>query len=346
MAYVNGDPVSGMDTNHRYIVLTDSAVEGEPFEVAVCAFTDRFFYQGQIEMNMALRSVNPLGYQLYWDLLVPMEVADQLDVNDTHRIDILEYLNNALSLVDFRLTNSEATASLQAAIEYMRDEFYGRFCGKYEATVTCVGHTHIDTAWLWTLEQTRKKVCRSFTTAINIANRYPEFTFMSSQPQLYQFFKELMPEKYGQIKELAAKGRWEPEGGMWIEADTNIPNGESLVRQVLYGKRFFREEFGVDNRILWLPDVFGYSGALPQILKKSGIDYFMTTKISWNEYDKFPYDTFKWRGIDGSEVLSHFICTKHNETCEANYSHQLQWIFRRSLCDGFLEALSAKGSES
>lgn len=132
---------------------------------------------------------------------------------------------------------------------------------------------------------------------------------MSSQPQLYAFLKERYPELYAKVKERIREKRWEPEGGMWVEADCNLTSGESLVRQFLYGKRFFKEEFGVDNRILWLPDVFGYSGALPQIMKKCGIDYFMTTKLAWNQINKVPYDTMIWRGIDGSEVLTHLITT-------------------------------------
>ena len=132
---------------------------------------------------------------------------------------------------------------------------------------------------------------------------------MSSQPQLYAFLKERYPELYEKAKERIREKRWEPEGGMWVEADCNLTSGESLVRQFMHGKRFFREEFGVDNRILWLPDVFGYSGALPQIMKKCGIDYFMTTKLAWNQFNKIPYDTMMWRGIDGTEVLTHLITT-------------------------------------
>ena len=138
---------------------------------------------------------------------------------------------------------------------------------------------------------------------------YPNYRFMSSQPQLYAFLKERYPELYEKAKERIQEGRWEPEGGMWVEADCNLTSGESLVRQFMHGKRFFKQEFGVDNRILWLPDVFGYSGALPQIMKKCGIDYFMTTKLAWNQFNKIPYDTMMWRGIDGSEVLTHLITT-------------------------------------
>ena len=155
-----------------------------------------------------------------------------------------------------------------------------------------VGHTHIDVAWLWTLGVTRRKSVRSFSTVLNLMKQYPEYTFMSSQPQLYQFVKEEAPKLYEQIRARVAEGRWEPEGGMFVEADCNLTGGEALVRQFLAGIRFFREEFGKDCEILWLPDVFGYSAALPQIMKECNIRYFMTTKINWNDTNKLPYDTF------------------------------------------------------
>ena len=159
------------------------------------------------------------------------------------------------------------------------------------------------------MAQSREKAARSFATVLKLMDEYPEYRFMSSQPVLYTFVKERYPELYAEIQRRALEGRWEPEGGLWLEADCNLTSGESLVRQFLYGKRFFMEEFGVDSRVLWLPDVFGYSGALPQIMKKCGIDYFMTTKLSWNQFNKVPDDTLLWEGIDGTKVLTHFIST-------------------------------------
>jgi alpha-mannosidase len=135
---------------------------------------------------------------------------------------------------------------------------------------------------------------------------YPEYRFGASQPQLYAFVKEHHPDLYARVKQAIADGRWEPQGCMWVEADCNICSGESLVRQCIHGKRFFREEFGVDVDHLWLPDVFGYSAALPQILQKSGVRYFLTQKISWNQFNKFPHHTFLWEGIDGTRVFTHF----------------------------------------
>lgn len=320
LLYVNGEVATGMDVNHRFFELTSCAKAGQVFDIAIDTFTDRFSYKGQIEMKMAVRVLNPLAQKLFYDIMVPLDITEYMDDNNVRRVDILRYLNNALSLVDFRLPSGEAfDATLQDALDYMDKEFYGAYCGNPESTVTCVGHTHIDTAWMWTLQHTHRKVVRSFSSVLNLLDRYEEMRFMSSQPQLYQFLKEDYPEVYARLQEKVKSGQWEAEGGMWVEADTNIPNGESLVRQIMYGKRFFRDEFGVDNKVLWLPDVFGYSACLPQILKKSGMDYFMTTKISWNEYDKFPYDTFRWRGLDGSEVLSHFICDQHVGMPETDY---------------------------
>ncbi|MBQ7596895.1 MAG: alpha-mannosidase, partial [Clostridia bacterium] len=137
--------------------------------------------------------------------------------------------------------------------------------------------------------------------------KYPEFKFMSSQPQLYEYVKEDCPELYEKIKKYVAEGRFEPEGSMWVEAVCNLISGESFVRQIMFGKRFFKDEFGKDNRVLWLPDVFGYNAAMPQILKKSGIDAFVTSKISWNEFNRMPYDHFNWYGIDGTSVFSVFL---------------------------------------
>jgi alpha-mannosidase len=219
-------------------------------------------------------------------------------------------LNEAVNLIDLRTPYNESFyQSIAAARRYLAKALYTDLAGHEEVIASCIGHTHIDVAWWWTVAQTREKVCRSFATVLKLMDEYPNYKFMSSQPQLYYFLKQRYPELYEQIKQRVAEGRWEPEGGMWVEADCNLTSGESLVRQFLYGKRFFKEEFGVDNRILWLPDVFGYSGALPQIMAKCGIDYFMTTKLAWNQFNKMPYDTFKWRGIDGTEILTHLVTT-------------------------------------
>ena len=223
---------------------------------------------------------------------------------------MLLVLNDAINLLDLRkVFSKEYNESIKKANEFLEVEFYEKLCGHEDYVATCVGHTHIDVAWWWTVAQTREKVGRSFSTVLKLMDQYPEYIFMSSQPQLYKFIKEDYPDIYEKIKEKVKEGVWEPEGAMWLEADCNVTSGESLIRQILHGKRFFKEEFNVENEVLWLPDVFGYSAALPQILKKSNVNYFMTTKIAWNQFNKMPYDTFMWKGIDGTEILTHFITT-------------------------------------
>ncbi|MGC2412066.1 MAG: glycoside hydrolase family 38 C-terminal domain-containing protein, partial [Stellaceae bacterium] len=177
--------------------------------------------------------------------------------------------------------------------------------GAPSLTISAVGHAHMDLAWLWPIRETIRKCGRTFATTLDLMERYPAYVFGASQPQQYQWVKERYPELYARIKRRVAEGRWEVQGAMWVEPDTNLPAGESLIRQILYGKRFFREEFGRDPDCLWVPDVFGYTGALPQILAKSGVPYFMTQKLSWSLVTRHPYHTFWWEGIDGSKVLAH-----------------------------------------
>lgn len=305
--YVNGEHIQGLDMNHREVILTHNAIAGTKYEI------DLHAYAGMLADKLAtlhgkLVVIDMASRELYFNLRVPVEVCKELDPNDKRRIDMITLLNEACNLIDLRKPKTELyDESVKKANEFLNTKFYGEFCGHDDCIATCVGHTHIDVAWLWTVAQTREKVARSFSTVLKLMEEYPEYIFMSSQPQLYKFLKEDHPKVYEKVKEKVKAGVWETEGAMWLESDCNVTSGESLVRQILHGKRFFKQEFNVDNEILWLPDVFGYSAALPQILKKSDINYFMTTKISWNQFNKIPNDTFIWQGIDGSEVFTHFI---------------------------------------
>ena len=173
-------------------------------------------------------------------------------------------------------------------------------------TITAIGHAHIDTAWCWPLRETIRKCARTFSTALAYMKDHPDYRFSCSQPVQYLWMKEHYPTIYDGIRSAVKRGQWETMGSMWVEPDCNVPSGESLVRQLLHGKNFFAREFGTTTRDLWLPDVFGYSAALPQILRKAGVDRFLTQKISWNDTNRFPHHTFFWEGIDGSRVFSHF----------------------------------------
>ena len=171
--------------------------------------------------------------------------------------------------------------------------------------ITALGHAHIDLAWLWPIRETKRKAERTLATVLRNSERYKNYLFGVSQPQMLEWIKESHPELYSQIKKLYSDGRLELQGGFWVESDTNVPSGESLVRQMLYGKKFFKEEFGYEQEILWIPDVFGYTAQLPQIMAKSGVKYFLTIKMSWNAVNLFPHSTFNWVGLDGSTILTH-----------------------------------------
>ncbi len=308
LVFLNGEVYQGADMNHREILLSRCADGGTVLDVDVQAYTGTL--HREFCFLAELYVLDEKISRLYWDLLVPLQAFDRLGADSRTRMDIQNVLNDTINLLDLRQPYSEAFyASVAAAQEHITRELYEKMGGHDEVTAACIGHTHIDVAWWWTVAQTREKVARSFATVLRLMEEYPDYKFMSSQPVLYYFLKQRYPELYEKIRQRAAEGRWETEGATWLEMDTNLTGGESLVRQFLYGKRFFREEFGYDCRVLWLPDVFGYSGSLPQIMKKSGVDYFMTTKLAWNQINKIPSDTFIWRGIDGSEVLTHLITT-------------------------------------
>ena len=300
--YVNGKMVQGLDINHRESPLA----AGQTADVAVYAYTGAKieraqFFADLMELNVAVDG-------LFYDLQYPLEMLKYLNEESTEYARIVDYLWRAVSMLDLYDLHSDAFCdSVERARTFLARDFYGEYCRPQDATVVGIGHTHIDCAWRWTLRQTREKVQRSFATVLELMRRYPEYKFMSSQALLYKNLKEEAPEVYEEVKARIREGRWECEGSMWVEADCNLSSGESLVRQVLYGKNYFLREFGVENRVLWLPDVFGYSAALPQILRKSGVDWFVTSKISWNDTNRMPHDTFRWRGIDGTEINTQFI---------------------------------------
>ena len=314
VVWVNGRIEQSFDTRHTSLVLEQTAVPGKEYEILLQGYANAVPPNHGRRCDIPTRlfvSVNDVCEdvaQLYYDLNVPYQAVllEEKDCRDREKT--LYTLSDAINLLDLRNPYSEEFhASIAAAREYLKVNYYDPLLSiEPEAYADVIGHTHIDVAWLWDLYQTRHKAVRTFSTMLKLMELYPEFKFMSSQAHLYQVVKEDQPELFERIRQAVKDGRWEPEGGMWVEADCNLSGGEALVRQFLYGNEFFETEFGRRSRILWLPDVFGYSAALPQILKKSGIDYFFTSKLSWSEFNLTPYDTFTWKGIDGSEVLTHF----------------------------------------
>ncbi len=311
--------IQGLDTNHESVRVSELAGKGEKW-IYIYAFSGlpkKTPYGSEIDMdvstgvrlyvNLQIRRKELVDF--YYNLQTPYSYLQFIEKNSYEYQKILNDINESLSLVDFRIPHTEEFyQSILKANEYIIDNLYGED-KTIKGNVTLVGHTHIDVAWLWQYHHTVDKAVRSFATEVKLLKEYDEHRFMSSQAQLYEFVKRENPELYQNIKQLVKEGRWEVEGSMWVEPDMNLISGESIVLQILYGKKFFKEEFDVNCEVLWLPDVFGYSAALPQILMKSGIKYFMTSKLAWNERNRFPYDTFEWKGIDGSKVLAH--CTSY-----------------------------------
>jgi alpha-mannosidase len=200
-----------------------------------------------------------------------------------------------------RETVRAAAAALEAELTRLREAYPPR------GRLALVGHAHIDLAWLWPLEETERKTRRTFHTVAGLLERYPEMTFTHSSGEAYELVRETDPDLFARVRDLAAGGRWEPAGGMWVEPDMNMIGGESIVRQLLWGQRWFEREFGERHRVGWLPDCFGFTPALPQLLRGAGIDGFFTTKLNWSETNPFPYDLFWWEGLDGSRVLAHMF---------------------------------------
>ncbi len=306
MAYIDGEFVRGIDSNHRYLKIDSSKPEHD-IHVYAYSVPAGVWCEFHFELCVFQRDVE----ELYYNIAVPFEALKVLDKNSMEYNQIKTSLRRALCLVDWRYPGEASfVESVKKANEFMEKEFYGKVCGENGKIASCIGHTHIDVAWRWTYAQTREKTQRTFSSVVELMKKYPEYKFMSSQPQLFAFLKEDAPKLYEDVKELIKQGRFEVEGGMWLEADCNLMSGESFVRQFLHGKRFFKEEFDKDNSMLWLPDVFGYSAAMPQILQKCGINKFVTSKISWNEFNRMPHDNFNWYGIDGTSVFATFLTAR------------------------------------
>jgi len=286
----------------RVFHFVESSTGGESIDIWADAGCNDLFgkYQdsGKIE-EAHIAILNVEMRDLYYDVEVLQELMEQLPETSARHERILFSLYEA-----FKIMKNYNEEESKRAREILSVEL-NKKCGDESLNISAIGHAHIDLAWLWPLRETIRKGARTFSTVLKNMESYPDYVFGASQPQLYAWIKDSYPLLYKKIKQRIAEGRWEAQGGMWVEADTNVTGGESLVRQLLYGKKFFKEEFNKEMKTLWLPDVFGYSAALPQILKKSGIDYFMTIKLSWSEYNSFPHHTFIWEGIDGSKVLAH-----------------------------------------
>ena len=346
MCYINEKPYQGVDVNHKEVFVPEE-LYGKTFRLTFRLWSGLegggVPREQEHRINRAdLAYLDEKVDDFYYMGMLVLDTVQNLSDTDPVKFELRNALDEACLLIDWAYPGSgEFYESVHQADDLLNEKIDGMKKDSL-VKVKCVGHTHIDMAWLWRLKHTHEKASRSFSTVLRMMEMFPEYIFLQTQPQLYEYIKEDFPEIYEEIKKRVKEGRCEVDGGMWEEADCNLTSGESLTRQILIGSKFIKDEFGKDVECLWLPDVFGYSWALPQILKKSGIDMFMTTKISWNQYNRMPHDTFKWKGIDGSEVLTHFITTPEPWNEPGSWFYTYNGLLTAKTVKGVWDAYSEK----
>ncbi len=304
--FSNGSLVSrGDDDMQQPIPLTENAQPGQKFLIAVridAPEVETEFHHAQLTIEPAAGRPDPAMLRIEILAARPMIAAyEEGRAEREHQIDA------AVKVIDFSPLDKNDQAGFDASLRQAQDKLQALNPWLKQFTVRAIGNSHIDMAWLWPWTETVEVVRNTFQSVLDLMREYPDFKFTMSSARTYEWMQEKYPDMFEQIRQRVKEGRWEVIGGMWVEPDLNMPDGESLVRQILVGKRYFRKTFGADIKIGWNPDSFGYNWQLPQIYKKSGIDYFVTSKLLWaTDYTKFPYRLFWWQAPDGSRLLTYF----------------------------------------
>ncbi|WP_432042138.1 alpha-mannosidase [Streptomyces cadmiisoli] len=316
----DGTPLKAVNPQNQYVPVARPAQGGEEIHYLVEAASNPDILAGDFAAPTPLGDVLTAGdkplytfrradlavldeevWHLSLDVQVLRELMLELGEHEPRRHEIMHALDAALDALD--LDDVPGTA---AAARAVLGPVLARPAHASAHTLSAVGHAHIDSAWLWPIRETKRKTSRTFSNVTALAEEYEEFVFACSQAQQYEWVRDNYPKVWERIKKAVADGSWAPVGGMWVEADGNLPGGEAMARQLIHGKRFFMEQFGIETTGVWLPDSFGYTAAYPQLAKLAGNDWFLTQKISWNQTNKFPHHTFWWEGIDGTRVFTHF----------------------------------------
>jgi len=320
--FANGKPLGAFDGRHPVVLLTLKGVSRKKYHLAFEAYAGNSFPNTQpdsppivinntsqvfegIELLVEREDVSAF----YFDLITLLSLSKSIDKQSLRYGKLASGLMQVFACVDASPVDrpeSQWRPKLARARKVMKPLLAAQN-GTSTPEFGVIGNSHIDTAWLWTLAESARKSARTFSSVSNLIDEFPEFQFIQSAPCHADMIREHYPDVLKRMKQMYDKGNWEPNGGMWVEPDANIPSGESFIRQLLIGRQTTREIFGYTGDTLWLPDVFGYSAALPQILKGCGIEFFCTQKISWNDTTRFPFDVFYWQGIDGTAILSHFL---------------------------------------
>lgn len=333
VTFVNGRVIGAFDKKHDIKRLSDSGVPGERYKIAAEVYaghdgpspaidrTHAVFMLPELNIREFPDNVTQKTYRhgsfgiyygdveaLHTDLQVLLELRNGIDGESLRAASIDKGLKKVCDVVDVEAPFDAFTEQVKIAREILRPLFECKN-GSSAPTAFAVGNSHLDLEWLWTTAETERKCARTVGNQLELIKRYPEYKYLQTQAWIFDALKRNYPELYAELKEAVKNGNVTAEGGMWVQADTLIPSGESLIRQFAFGKRFIAEEFGSESEIFWLPDSFGVSGSLPQIMKGCGIKYFMNAKIQWayNGGDIFPHNAFRWQGIDGSEILTNVV---------------------------------------
>jgi len=329
---LSGRPIKAVNPQNQYIPIANPSSGGEPVALLLEAAANPdilandflptplgdkttagdapLYRMGRADLAVLDENV----WHLMLDVEVLSELMRELALTEPRRHEILRALERSLDVLDL-----QDIAGTAVAARALLGDVLARPANASAHTISAVGHAHIDSAWLWPLRETKRKTARTFSNVTTLAGEYPEFVFACSQAQQYAWVKEHYPEVFARIQDAVKAGQWIPVGGMWVEADGNLPGSEALARQLIHGKRFFLEEFGVECDGVWLPDSFGYTAAYPQLARLAGMRWFLTQKLSWNQTNRLPHHTFWWEGIDGSRVFTHFpSADTYNGTLEGS----------------------------
>jgi len=360
LVWVNGKVVGSYGWARREITLTRNGIPGENFLILVEAYAGhgplvmgggpvRYGHESVPEPGKTQVVVGESNYgiwreqayQLALDFTTLFELRNRLDQSSLRVSEIDQGLKDVTLLIDLELPEPEMLETINLGRERLRP-LLSCVNGTTAPTFYAFGHAHIDVAWLWPWAESERKIARTVINQLSLMEEYPEYRFLQSQPQLYLMLKNHYPEIYERFKQALLSGKVIADGAMWVEADTNITGGESLIRQIMYAKQFFKQEFSMDMEVMWLPDVFGYSGALPQILLNCGCTSFATQKIAWMYHggDPFPYNTFLWEGIDGSTIPTHIFTDYNSQTRPGNILDRWETRFQK---DGIRSMLLAFG---
>ena len=331
LVFVNGEVAGSIDKQHHYLPLTREAKPGATYSIyAECYAGHGLRNEGagpvrygetavpeppdaQVTLTDSYIGVwNEAVFQAAMDYRTLYSLLKKLPDRSLRAMKVLEGLKKFTLTADFELPEPGLTQSVVEADKVLKP-LLSCTNGSTAPEFTVFGQSHLDLAWLWPVAETMRKTARTYSNQLNLMEEYPEYRFLLCEPPILEYLKSLYPDLYSRVKEGVREGKFYPDGAVWVESDTNIPSGESLIRQTVWGKRWYRRELGTDSRMAWMPDTFGFTAALPQILKKCQVPYFATQKLLRQdpEADPFPYNLFWWEGLDGSRVLSH-IFKKNN----------------------------------